>query len=129
MGTSTHITGVHTVAVPVVDMDAALAFYTGTLGLELRFDAVIGPGMRWIEVVPPGGGTSLALVRSGDELPTGVDTGIRLVTADAEADHAHLAAAGVAVDEVLRWEGVPTMFHFRDPDGNSLYVMEQDAEG
>jgi lactoylglutathione lyase len=30
----------------------------------------------------------------------------------------------VSVDELLRWEGVPPMFDFRDPDGNVLYVSE-----
>jgi hypothetical protein len=26
--------------------------------------------------------------------------------------------------EVLRWEGVPAMFHFTDPDGNGLVYLE-----
>ena len=25
--------------------------------------------------------------------------------------------------EVLRWPGVPQMFSFRDPDGNTLYLV------
>jgi hypothetical protein len=29
------------------------------------------------------------------------------------------------VDDVLRFPGVPPMFSFRDPDGNTLYVVEQ----
>jgi lactoylglutathione lyase len=27
--------------------------------------------------------------------------------------------------EVLRFPGVPPMFSFHDPDGNTLYVVEQ----
>jgi lactoylglutathione lyase len=39
--------------------------------------------------------------------------------------HAHLVATGADVDpEVLRYPGVPPMFSFRDPDGNTLYVVE-----
>lgn len=120
---TTHLTGVHTVAVPVADQDRALAFYTGTLGLEVRMDGELQEGFRWIEVAPPGAATSLALVQA-DGQPTGVDTGIRLLTSDAAADHEALAAAGADVDELLRWEGVPPMFALRDVDGNALYVME-----
>ncbi|WP_069387262.1 VOC family protein [Cellulosimicrobium cellulans] len=120
---TTHLTGVHTVAVPVTDQDRALAFYTGTLSLEVRMDGELQEGFRWIEVAPPGATTSLALVRA-DGRPTGVDTGIRLLTSDAAADHEALVAAGADVDELLRWEGVPPMFSLRDVDGNALYVME-----
>jgi len=117
-------TGVHTVAIPVRDQDAALAFYTTTLGLEARFDAELQPGFRWIDLALPDAPTSLALVRSGDGLPAGVDTGIRLVTPDAPAAHAALTDAGADVGELLLWDTAPPMFSFRDPDGNTLYVSE-----
>jgi hypothetical protein len=32
---------------------------------------------------------------------------------------------GVDVDELLRWEGVPPMFAFHDPDNNGLKVIQQ----
>jgi predicted enzyme related to lactoylglutathione lyase len=58
--------------------------------------------------------------------PVGVETGIRLASGDAEADHADLLARGVDVDaEIMRWPGVPPMFYFRDPDGNRLIVVER----
>lgn len=121
-------TGVHTVAVPVRDQDAALAFYTGPLGFEVRFDAELQPGFRWIDVAAPGATTSLALVRADpDGLPAGVDTGIRLVTPDARGAHAALTDAGADVDELLLWESAPPMFSFRDPDGNTLYATENPA--
>jgi len=120
-------TGVHTVAVPVRDQDAALAFYTGPLGLEVRFDAELQPGFRWVDVAAPGAATSLALVRAGDGLPTGVDTGIRLVTPDARDAHTALTDAGADVGELLLWDSAPPMFSFRDPDGNTLYVTENPA--
>jgi predicted enzyme related to lactoylglutathione lyase len=118
------ITDVRTVAVPVRDQDHALDFYTRRLGFAVRTDASFGAG-RWLEVAPDGATTSLALVPPADGAATGVDTGIRLTTADAEADHAALRGAGVDVDpEVLRFPGVPAMFSFRDADGNTLYVVE-----
>ncbi len=78
-------------------------------------------------MAPPGSSVSLALPPLGPDSKVGVDTGIRLTTEDAEADHAELLARGVDVDpEVLRFgEGVPPMFSFRDPDGNTLYVVER----
>jgi catechol 2,3-dioxygenase-like lactoylglutathione lyase family enzyme len=120
----THITDVRAVAVPVTDQDRAVEYYTQALGFETRLDAPIGPGQRWIEVAPSGATTSIALVLSSDTAPAGVDTGVRFTTKDADADNAALRSRGADVDDVLRWEGVPPMFVLRDPDGNSLYVVE-----
>ena len=119
------ITGVHTIGIPVSDQDRALGFYVGTLGFEKRLDADMGGGRRWIEVAPPGATITVALVRSRDGLPTGVETGIRFLARDADALHADLRAGGVDVDEVLRWPGVPPMFAFRDADGNGMEIVEQ----
>ncbi len=118
------VTDIRTVAVPVRDQDRALGFYVGTLGFETRLDAPFGAG-RWIEVAPAGATTSLAVVAAADGAAVGVDTGIRLTTADAGADHAYLRARGVDVDaEILRLPRVPPMFTFRDLDGNTLVVVE-----
>lgn len=121
----TTITGVLTVGVPVVDQDRALAFYVDTLGFETRRDAALGPGLRWIEVAPPGAPITVALVQAHDGVPAGVETGLRLATSDVEGAHADLHARGVHVDEVLRWPGVPPMFAFRDQDGNGLEIVEE----
>jgi hypothetical protein len=67
---------------------------------------------------------TIALAPPGGTSNAGRDTGIRLSTADAVAEHDRLRATGVDVDEVLRFPGVPPMFSFRDPDGNQLYVVE-----
>ena len=106
---------------PLSDADA---FHHGTLGLETRMNVPAGDGKRWIEVAPPGAVTTIALVAEKANQPTGHDTGIRLATADADAKHADLLSRGVDADEVLRWPGVPAMFAFRDPDGNTLEIVE-----
>ena len=120
----THIREVGTVAVPVTDPERAPAFYVGVLGLEKRRDVPFGAGARWIEVAPAGATTTIALAPPG-EGAAGIDTGIRLSTGDCEADHQALRGAGVDVGEILSWPGVPPMFSLRDPDGNTLYVVEQ----
>jgi catechol 2,3-dioxygenase-like lactoylglutathione lyase family enzyme len=124
--TSTHITQVGTVAVPVTDQERSAAFYVDTLGFEKRLDVPFGDGDRWIQVAPPGSATTIALAPQPPGGPSGIDTGIRLTTEDADADHADLGArGGDANPEVLRWPGVPPMFSFRDPDGNTLYIVER----
>jgi hypothetical protein len=119
----TTFTGLSTVAIPVTDQDRTKALLEG-LGFETRFDADLGDGFRWVELAPPGAVTSIALVATGDGLPTGVDTGIRLVTPDARVAHATLVALGLAVGDLLDWPTAPLMFSFCDPDGNRLYVAE-----
>lgn len=123
--TKARINGVRTVGVPASDQDRALEFYVETLGFEKLVDAPLEQlGGRWIEVSPPGSAVTVALVPAHEEAPAGVDTGIRFTTDDAVALHTQLSGSGVDVDELLRWEGIPPMFDFRDPDGNVLYVSE-----
>lgn len=119
------ITRVRTIGVPVTDQDRALDFYLGTLGFAKRIDVTLGADLRWIEVAPHGSdGASLALIRATQEVPAGVETGIRLMTEDADAAHAAMKLGAVDVDDVLRWPDVPPMFAFRDPDGNGLEIVE-----
>jgi len=120
----TTITTVRTVAIPATDQDKTLAFFVDQLGFEPRMDAEIAKGFRWIEVAPPGSAVSIAIVTASPSLPTGVDTGIRFVTTDADAEHASMTAHGVDVGEMLRWPDVPAMFSFRDLDGNTYYLAE-----
>jgi lactoylglutathione lyase len=65
------------------------------------------------------------LVASHEGVPSGVETGIRLTTQDVGANHASRRERGVDADDVLRGEGVPPMFAFRDQDGKELEIVEQ----
>jgi catechol 2,3-dioxygenase-like lactoylglutathione lyase family enzyme len=127
-GTSTRITEVGRVIVPVSDQDRAIDFYIGKLGFEKRADIPYGDGNRWVEVGPPGAPTAIAVVlpREGDSAG-GRETGIALTSDDIDADHAELRTRGVDVDpEVMRMGGpVPPMFWLRDQDGNSLLVVQR----
>src|SRR5690242_6476837 len=110
-----------TVAIPVADQDRTKELFT-RLGFEERLDVELQPGFRWVELALPGEGTSVSLVRTGPQLPTGIDTGIRLATPDARAAHETLTREGLDVGELLDWETAPLMFAFRDFDGNQVYV-------
>ena len=120
------ITHVGRVMVPVGDQDAAIAFYTQTLGFELSADVPFGEGERWVEVAPPAGGTALALLPPRGEFQEGRMTGIGFEAADARSAHEDLKAKGVDVDEELMGgDGtVPALFFFRDHDANQLMVVE-----
>ncbi|GAA1846905.1 VOC family protein [Microlunatus capsulatus] len=108
------------VAVRVADQDRAIAFYVDVLGCTLRTDVELWPGGRWVEVVPPGSPVAIVLLTEAGGMPVAP----RFGTADAEAAHARLVAAGVDVGEVLRMEVAPPMLSLRDPDGNALVLIE-----
>ena len=120
------ITKVGRVMVPVADRDAAIAFYTETLGFTLAADVPFGDGDRWVEVAPPSGGAALALVPPRGDYQPGRVTGVALESSDPRADHAELQAKGVDVDaEPVGGDGtVPLLFFFRDHEGNQLTVAE-----
>lgn len=120
----TTITDVRTIGVTVTNQDDAIAFYVSTLGFEKRLDAPISPTMRWIEVAPPGATTSIALNVNKGTTDVAADTGIRFTVPDVEVEHAAMRQRGVKVGDVLRWDGVPPMYTFDDPDGNRFYIVE-----
>ena len=125
--TKLNISKVGRVCVTVADTDRALDFYAGTLGFEKVVDEPMGPDMRWVEVAIGGAETTIALAPPPQGQPAGgTQTGIILDTSDVDAAHAALKEAGVDVDdEVTRYGGpVPPMFWLRDPDGNSLIVVQ-----
>ena len=122
-----HLKDIGRVALPTVDHDKALDFYVGTLGFEKRMDETFAGGqMRWVEVVPPGSSTAIALGPPPPGGATSVESGIIISTDDIEADHKALKDAGVEVDdEIMRMEPpVPPMFWLSDPNGNRLAIVQ-----
>ena len=115
------------VMVPTEDQDRSIEFYE-RLGFVKRTDTPFGGQYRWVEVYPPNGTAGLALAppRPGEPVSP-KELGVSLTTEDAEAAHAELKGLGVDVDEqVMRMgEPVPPMFWFRDPEGHSLMVVEE----
>ena len=125
--TTTHITQLGRVIIPVSDQDKALEFYTGTLGFEVRADVPFGDGDRWLEVAPAGAATGIAIMpRQPHRKPGDEQTCVAFTTSDLDADHAALKGQGVDVDDPMGGEGpVPRMFFFRDLDSNNLLVVEE----
>jgi catechol 2,3-dioxygenase-like lactoylglutathione lyase family enzyme len=122
-----NLTQVGRVCITVADTDRAIEFFVEKLGFEKVVDVPMGPDQRWVEVAIAGTPTTIALAPPPPgQTAGGAQTGIILDTSDVDADHAALKAAGVDVDEqVTRYGGaVPPMFWLRDPDGNSLIVVQ-----
>lgn len=127
MTTTNPIQAISLVMVPTSDQDRSIEFYE-KIGFEKRTDIPFGDKYRWVEVYPPSGTTGLALAppREG-EAATPKEIGVSLTTDDADSAHAHLRSLGVDVDEEVMRMGdpVPPMFWFRDPEGHSLMIVEQ----
>ncbi|WP_406690946.1 VOC family protein [Saccharopolyspora sp. ID03-671] len=124
---STTVTNIGVTMFTVADQDAALEFYTGKLGWEVRGDTRFGPDgqYRWLEVAPPGSTSRLALnPPMGGGQPGGCGIGVE--TADVHGEYARLRAlGGVQIDsEPESSPGAPLLFMISDPDGNHIAVVE-----
>lgn len=110
----------------VRDQDAAIAFYTEKLGFAVRSDSRFGENgeMRWVEVAPPGSVARLALNPPMYDEPGGTSIGVE--SADVLGEYARLKAlGGIDLDpQPMQTPGAPLMFMLRDPDGNTIVVVE-----
>jgi predicted enzyme related to lactoylglutathione lyase len=109
------------VSIPVSDPSAALTFYTQTMGFDLLRDEAMGPEMRWIQLQPKTGGSSIALVTWFEQMKPGSLQGLLVHVPDIDAEHKRLAGLGVTVSPIDEqpW-GRFTMMN--DPDGNGWIV-------
>ena len=125
--TQAHVDKIATVVIAVSDQQRAIEFYVGKLGFAKRVDVPFGDGLRWVEVGVGDEVTTIALALPPDGGSTGgKETGISLHTEDIDAYHAQLKDGGVDVDDQVMRLGdpVPPMFWLRDPEGNSLMVVQ-----
>ncbi len=117
------------VSVPVADQERALAFYAERLGFTVVVDEPFDPGLRWIQLLPPGGGASIALVNWFDAMPPGSLQGTVLGSADLDADYAALTARGVPFSSPPADAFWGRFAEFADPDGNTWILMQDEAAG
>ncbi|MET0476772.1 MAG: VOC family protein, partial [Actinomycetota bacterium] len=111
------------VPIPVSDVDAAKAFYTGQVDFNLDHDASPTPGMRVVQMTPPGSACSIAFGRGLVEGEPGSVKGLQAVVADIEEAHRELSGRGVPVTAVedLAWG---RFLWFDDPDGNHWALQQ-----
>jgi catechol 2,3-dioxygenase-like lactoylglutathione lyase family enzyme len=111
------------VAVPVADVDRAIAFYRDQAGFVLDHDHRVNDDLRFVQFTPPGSACSIALGEGITDAAPGSVRGLQLVVENAEAARAELAARGVDAGEVQDFPWGRFVF-FSDPDGNRWSVQE-----
>lgn len=115
---------VKVISVPVSDQQKAKAFYVEKLGFELTRDDDSVPGIRWIEVTPKGGTTSLTLVTWFETMPPGSLQGLVLGSTDIQGDCDDLVAKSVEFERPLQEQPWGAEAVIRDPDGNMIVLQQ-----
>lgn len=121
------ITYLQVLSVPVSDQDRSRDFYVNVLGFDLVRDAQMQPDLRWVQVAPPGGQTSLTLVTWFESMPAGSLRGLVLETNDLDGDLAAFTARGAEAPGGVQEQPWGRYFTLIDPDGNGLVVQETRA--
>ena len=115
------------VPVPVVDVDAALTFYTERLGFHLDVDVEPAPGVRIVQLTPPGSACSILLSTGLPDLADmapGDVKGLHLVVNDIAQARAELVDRGVDIAEIVDVGGGVKYAWLADLDGNTLTLQE-----
>jgi predicted enzyme related to lactoylglutathione lyase len=116
---------IEVVSIPVSDVDRAQVFYADTLGFTLDIDNPIGDGMRWVQLTPPSGGASIALITwNADVLPPGAIKELYLACDDIEGTVAALADRGVQFTQPVFDTPFGKFARFNDPDGNGWQLHQ-----
>jgi catechol 2,3-dioxygenase-like lactoylglutathione lyase family enzyme len=128
----------------VHDQDEALAFYTETLGMELREDVTVPElgNFRWLSV-GPAGQPDVAIVLMAvpgppvfdEETAAAIKTlvskgaagGLFFVTDDIQATYDELVRRGVEISQAPEQRPYGIDAGFRDPFGNHMRVMQANS--
>ncbi|MEV8533699.1 VOC family protein [Streptomyces sp. NPDC051211] len=132
------------VPVPVTDMDRAKTFYADKVGFKVDLDDEVAPGIRIIQLTPPGSRCSIAMLQGMPPAPgtkamaPGTLHGLQLCVTDIEAARTELVGRGVDVSPIRHvgetgWEDGKgdtwnSFMTFEDPDGNGWVVQEAPSE-
>jgi predicted enzyme related to lactoylglutathione lyase len=115
------------VPIPVTDVDRAKAFYTDQLGFVADVDVRPAPGVRVVQLTPPGSACSIGIgtgLGAYDGREPGSVKALHLVVTDIEQARAELVGRGVEVGPVEDVGGGVKYAGFSDPDGNTLTLQE-----
>jgi glyoxylase I family protein len=114
-----HAQGVHHVAINVADVDAAIAFYTKSLGLTVRTDRPdFGFPGAWLDA----GDQQVHLVQA--PTPPAQGQHFALLVTDLEAAIAELRESGVDVSDAVP-VGTARQAFTTDPSGNTIELHQR----
>ena len=115
------------VALPVSDVDRAIAFYRDQVGFDLDHDTH-NEHMHVAQLTPRGSGCSIVIgsLPAQNQMAPGSLHGPQLVVADAAAAREELVGRGVECSEITVFDERDggTFFGFADPDGNTWAVQQ-----
>lgn len=111
------------VAVPVSDTDRAKDFYVNKIGFHADHDHNVQPGLRFVQLTPPGSACSIVIGEGTTEMKPGSQKNLQMVVEDTRALREELIGRGVNVSDVqeLPW-GI--FAFFGDPDGNTWALQQ-----
>jgi predicted enzyme related to lactoylglutathione lyase len=111
------------IAVPVSDVDRAIAFYVDQVGFNLDYDHKVSPELRFVQLTPRGSACSISIGVGVTTAEPGSVVGMQVVVDDADAAREDLVAHGVEASEIQSFPWGRFVF-FADPDGNRWAVQE-----
>ena len=111
------------VAVPVSDVDRAMAFYVDQAGFNADHDHRVSDEIRFVQLTPPGSACSIAIGKGVVDTAPGSVQGLQLVVDDIDAAHEDLSSRGIEVSDVQDFPWGRFVF-FDDPDGNGWAVQQ-----
>jgi catechol 2,3-dioxygenase-like lactoylglutathione lyase family enzyme len=127
---------IEAITLPVSDVDRARDFYVQA-GFNLDLDTEAAPGMRIVQLTPPGSDCSITFGTGMPQSEPGSYVNTYLVVSDIEAAHGELKARGFPIGDIWHWTqaGQTPGPHpnrgdyesyaiFTDPDGNSWLLQE-----
>jgi catechol 2,3-dioxygenase-like lactoylglutathione lyase family enzyme len=115
------------VPVPVSDVDRGKAFYVDQLGFVADVDVEAAPGVRIVQLTPPGSACSIVLstgLGGLADMTPGTIRGLHLVVDGLETARDELLGRGVEVGEVDDVGGGVRYAAITDPDGNGFVLQE-----
>jgi catechol 2,3-dioxygenase-like lactoylglutathione lyase family enzyme len=127
---------IEVITLPVTDVDRAKAFYERA-GWNLDVDTSPAPGIRVVQLTPPGSPSSITFGTGFPQSEPGSYVNTYLVVSDIEAAHRDLVERGIPVGEIFHWTeqgqtsgpsptrgDYESYATFADPDGNVWLVQE-----
>jgi catechol 2,3-dioxygenase-like lactoylglutathione lyase family enzyme len=107
----------------VHDVDRSVEFYGKKLGWSIDHDQTVSPGLRFVQVTPPGSACSICFGTGLGMMPDGSAQFIQVVVADADEACSLLRGRGVECSDVDErpWG---RFVRFDDPDGNRWALQQ-----
>jgi catechol 2,3-dioxygenase-like lactoylglutathione lyase family enzyme len=111
------------VAIPVTDVDRAIAFYRDQAGFNIDHDHTVNDDLRFVQVTPPGSACSITFGKGITEPDAAPVPNLQCVVDSAEQGQAELRERGVDASDVDE-QPWGRFVYFKDPDGNQWALQE-----